>query len=363
LSAEGYETVAFTDGGFVSSHHGFARGFDLFNHEAKQGYEAIRSQLPRQGDVEPEPGRAPFDRAIQFLSLRRMGRPLLLFLHSYGVHDYFKGHSWVEPDPHRREQAASLVPCLVEVNRCTERDWEILREWYRREVRRVGGLLQELLEHAGDELDDAPVAVFLVSDHGEAFDPTNGRIHHGGWLHPEFLRIPLWAQVPSEVGTVHCEDVVSLIDVAPTMLGIAKVARVGLPGRSLVDEGPLEEGTRSLYGEEHFYYWTQGRRRTAARSSSRAPGVAVIRAPHWAVLHPEEPVLVYRWESVNPEVTALTRDAEPILEELRWYRDRARGSSVEAVPLEEELRRRLEALGYVEIGGDAVRSEAGVDRH
>jgi arylsulfatase A-like enzyme len=252
LSAEGYETVAFTDGGFVGCHHGFPRGFDLFNNQAKQGYDAIRSQLPRQGDVEPEPGNAPFDRAMRFLELRRSGRPLFLFLHSYGVHDYFKGHFWVEPDPSRREQARSLAPCLVDVNRCAEREWEIFREWYRKAVWRMGVLLQELLERAADELDDAPIAVLLVSDHGEGFDPASGGVHYGGWLLPEYLRIPLWAQVPSEVGTVRCDGIVSLIDNVPTILGMANVAYTGLPGRSLVDTGAFEEGARTLYGEDHF---------------------------------------------------------------------------------------------------------------
>jgi hypothetical protein len=81
----------------------------------------------------------------------------------------------------------------------------------------------------------------------------------------------------------------------------------------------------------------------------------VIRAPRWAALHAEEPALVYRWDSASPAVATLTKVEEATLEEARSYQDRVRGSLGREVPMEESLRRRLDALGYVDIKSNSDR--------
>src|SRR5439155_21423698 len=76
--------------------------------------------------------------------------------------------------------------------------------------------------------------VIAVADHGEGLG-DHGEMEHGYLLNEEVLRVPLIVTLPGIVrGGARVETMVSLVDVAPTvldLLGISTQAR--FPGRSL----------------------------------------------------------------------------------------------------------------------------------
>ena len=89
--------------------------------------------------------------------------------------------------------------------------------------------------------------VLVLADHGEGFEPELARIHHGGRVHDDLVRVPcaLWLppNVPDSVRTrlarvATGDDAVGVVDLLPTLLG---AARRPCTGRDL---GPRSFGLR-----------------------------------------------------------------------------------------------------------------------
>jgi len=84
----------------------------------------------------------------------------------------------------------------------------------------------------------------LTSDHGEEF-LEHGGFGHGDTLYEEVLHVPLIVAGPGVVADVRVPAVVSLVDVAPTVLArVGAPMPAGLDGRSLLAE--LGAGTAAV---------------------------------------------------------------------------------------------------------------------
>jgi arylsulfatase A-like enzyme len=313
LAAAGYETVAFTDGGFVDHKYGLGRGFARYDNASSNG-QSPPEWLPDGGKPPFVRGFRPFARVEAYLRQRTADRPLFLFAHTYALHDYYYGTPWARralasPDgvahgtgehpedvawvadgtPRAAEMARNLA-CLLGSRRCSDAEWQTLRELYAGELRHLDGALGALLQTARAELGDRPLWIVLTSDHGEGFDPAAGAAHHGGVVHPDVLAIPLLISGPG-VRRAPVTAPVSLVDLAPTLLGLAG-APTGddLDGHSLqrlLDGPPLDFLTarklarRTLLAEDHYYWWTEGARESAREVPGRAFAVATTRNGWW----------------------------------------------------------------------------------
>ena len=276
LSARGYETAAFTGGGFLDAKYGLGRGF--------QRYEA-----KTHGKQEPaEDMQGLLGRVRGFFAGRgQSARPLFLFLHTYAVHNYYDARAeaaeLAEVDaPRGRKQ---YVDCVLGRQACGAESWHELERLYRAELelfdQGFGELLEEL-ETAGLWQD---ALVILVSDHGEGFEPERARIHHGGRLLQDQLAIPFLVRAPL-VGARTESGRVSLVDVLPTVLDfVGAPLPAGLDGRSLVPN--LQSGEplapRALLAMEHYFSWQDGKRATAEEIKLLPLELAVIDADGWYI--------------------------------------------------------------------------------
>jgi arylsulfatase A-like enzyme len=101
------------------------------------------------------------------------------------------------------------------------------------------GELIAALEHNGVL---AHSLVLFVADHGEEF-LEHERIGHGAALYEETVHIPLALRVSGSQERVDVRQVVSLVDVAPTLLDLAGVALPpSFAGRSFRDLVSVPEG-------------------------------------------------------------------------------------------------------------------------
>ncbi len=276
LAARGYETAAFTDGGFLDASYGFGRGFRHYDDRTSAGATPLPA-LPRGGKPGPEGNSDRFARAEAFLAGRRArpenSEPLFLFAHTYAVHDYYKAHSWARPATGARHAlvAERNLECLQGQRRCSDEDWSALAGYYRAEVRRLDGAVGRLLATARRALADRPTYVVLLSDHGEGLDPALGPTHHGGALRRELLAVPLLVAGPG-VEARAVETPVSLVDVAPTLLALAGGRGADFDGRSLVPL--LRDGARDRLAA------TRSRRpRACAPRSTTSGGATAAAAP------------------------------------------------------------------------------------
>jgi len=217
-------SFAITDGGWISEHWGFARGFDSF-----QG---------RDQDVDRS-----VEEVLEYVRHRRDKGSWFGFLHTYDVHCPY------DPQPPYAGRFRSPDAEAIEVaGRCGNPDFNAmhltsgqaryLSDRYDENVRRVDDALAKLFA-ALDALDLWKSTVVIVaSDHGEEF-LEHGQIGHERTLSAEALAIPLLVAAPGIAPRV-VEDVVGLADVVPTVLELTGRSREGrLDGRSLV---PLLRG-------------------------------------------------------------------------------------------------------------------------
>lgn len=235
LRAAGYETGAFTGGGFVSAAYGFSKGFDSYDESAG----GVHHQ-----DSAARVGRA----AVEWLE-RHRNRDFFLFLHTYQPHS-----PYACPPPHKTMfldddslfghadlvghlgGKANLYRPLPEAER------KNLIDLYDGEIRYTDDLLVgpliDKLRRLG--LYDRCLIV-ITSDHGEEF------FEHGGWghghsLYEEALRVPLVVKFPGgRFAGERRGSAVNLVDILPTVCGVLGIESEGSPldGRSLI---PVLEG-------------------------------------------------------------------------------------------------------------------------
>ena len=200
LAEAGYETQAFTGGGYVSRKLGFGQGFDEYRDlKALQGYLA---------DL------------MFWLDRRDADRPLFLFVHFYNTHRPYRPPVQEFKDMFRGGYTGKFPVRKV----CDKKRWPLKKEdlayvvsQYDGEIAHADHLLGKFfafLEQTG--IDDRALVVFL-SDHGEEFF-EHGGCDHVTTVYEELIRVPFIMAGPGiEPGRV-VEEPVSIIDVAPTIL-------------------------------------------------------------------------------------------------------------------------------------------------
>jgi arylsulfatase A-like enzyme len=357
LREAGYETLGFTDGGMAGPNF-FARGFDymdghVFSPAAPHGTQG----LPRNGRP-ASPGYATFDRATKYLQQAgEEGAPRFLFVHSYAVHDYWKVQPWntdrLEPFP----DPLHYEDCVLGRQPCPPEQWERMKALYAAAVRRIDQAVGRLLLALESTQRGKRSIVIFLSDHGEGFDPAAGRIHHGGRLHEDQLRVPLLLRVPGMTGR-DIATPVSLVDLAPTLLELA-----GLPlsadfdGRSLLPQMRHESvseaaAPRALYAMEYFFWWDRGRRTAFLQIPPDPVILAVMEGSDW-LIEDSEGAALYDMES-DPQQRAKrtigSQRAVERIEELRRAGEarKSRQRVGEQMQLSEETLQNLRSLGYVD---------------
>jgi arylsulfatase A-like enzyme len=337
--AAGYETVGLTHGGYLDRRYGFGRGFDRYVDDPS-GFAST-----------PDALHSTLDEAAALVAQRTDPRPLFLFLHTYSVHDYFGLRPWsvetLATKPSRTP--TEYAECLQGTLRCGDEDWRVLRELYAAELRNFDACFARLraaIAKAG--LWDQAI-VLITSDHGEGFDPVRHRIHHGGRLHEDVIRIPLVLHAPG-LAPRGVGAPASLVDVAPTLLELAGLSAIpNVDGRSLARLARgAEEGAapRPVYAVEHYSSWWAAARTSAAQVQARPLAIAAIVGDRWFVRQIGHE-MVYDVAADPHQERDLVSSADdlPALRELAQQRDVDRVASPN-ISSGEDLRARLRALGY-----------------
>ncbi len=243
LLQAGYQTAAFTEGGFFSAHFGFDRGFELY--WEKEGAVRMADHDEGEGGVE-----RTFAAASEWLA-HNAEEPFFLMVHSYEAHTPYR----------RRNFAGSPPPGLAatfeqrDIDRLEKGDLipdkagiAYVRALYDGGILAVDtqmGQLRQTLRDLG--LHDRTVIV-VTADHGEDLAERQPQAlgQHGHSLHRALTHIPLIVFDPRRRdGERRVSTQVRLIDVMPTFLELAGLEPMaGASGRSLV---PLMDGRETTH--------------------------------------------------------------------------------------------------------------------
>ena len=345
LSREGYRTNGIVSGPLLSQSFGFERGFHV--------YHAFHDET-----------RAP-DLADEALEMLRRGRgqPQFLFLHFFDAHwPYWPGDELNTLfGPLSNDTSGLLNKVRNQIPPASDREVQHMMDLYDAEIayldREVGRLLDELKKTGMYESS----LILVTSDHGEAF-LEHGFWEHGQTLYQEMVHVPLLVKWPGKPAPQRLTGLVSQTDLFPTILEAAGIERTesayaGIPlrrfeerrdstGREVVLEltwDPLPDRPARM-----LVAWRG--ERTKYIASFEAPTVdALYSAPIaseelFDLIHdPGETKNLAREE--EGAVAANRRKVLAYLEHARELRATRTGQEVE---MDEELRKRLEILGYIE---------------
>jgi len=340
LQEAGYETAMITSNGNVARRFGFAQGFARFEYLRE---DESTPELHVTADVVVR-------HAAHFLARRDRHRPFFLVVHVSDPHDPYA------PRPPFHERLAPGVPLergsAARLRELEERHVEIgaselgqIVSLYDGEIAQSDASFGRLLTLLDDQGRAADAAILFVSDHGEEF------LDHGSWIHgktlyEEQLRIPFVLRLPRGEGAgARPPGTAQQIDVFPTFVELAGLpATPGLPGRSLLGD---VRGEPEVARDAFAWLRRDGFRARAVRSGG------------WKlIVRPGGP----RGGSPYAQLFRLVDDAEE-RKDLAWRRDVRRAAlearlegarerwladrSPETAKVGREMRRRLQALGYL----------------
>ena len=308
LKAQGFATGAFVGAFPLERRFGLAAGFDVYG-----------DRLPRLANGKPadeRPGEDVVDEALAWRTTTGAARTFLW------VH-LFEPHAPYGDPTDGRPVAARYDDDIADADR------------------QVGRLL------AGLGAERASTLVVVAADHGEAFG-EHGEIGHSLFVYDTTLRVPLVLQGPG-VAPGTTPGPVSLVDVAPTVLGLLGVAAPAMDGRAFAGPtaAPVDPG-RVLYADTEAPWRDFG---WSPLRSVRTGGLKFILAPTPELYDLAQDagetanLLPARAAAIAPLRAALAEAA----------RDRVPASSP-TVSADAEAQRRLRSLGY--LGGAGPSGQA-----
>jgi arylsulfatase A-like enzyme len=244
LAGEGYRTAAVVRNPWLSAERGFAQGFEHY-------LEAWRGDDSR-GEVEGE--QAATAAAVEWLRTSIGGNdPFFLFVNLNIAHlpytppeevfGRFASQDWPAARLARLRTIEGGWEHFAGALPLDAADFQILRELYTSEVAVADSLVADLLDAVRGPGALDQTLVIVTSDHGENLG-EHGLIDHLYSLFDTTVRVPLLIRYPERFTPgVEVDDVVSLVDLVPTVLDTCGVldsdndADASLLARSLCDGG------------------------------------------------------------------------------------------------------------------------------
>ena len=344
----GYATAGFVSNLYVNSIFGFAQGFDHFDDEYAD-YNLEQGEVKRRAEVTNK-------RVFEWLQAG-LEEPFFLFVHYNDPH-----WPYDPPPPFGRgfisSYRGSFTPTktreVVVTHRevpppLSDQDLAYIVGLYDGEIQYVDAYLGKLLAAVRKLPTARDLVTVVTADHGEEF-LDHGAFNHGYTLYEEQTSVPFILSAPARFNPRRVSQQVRLIDAVPTLLELAGVGNQNskFQGRSLV---PLLAGS-TLEPIDAFSEATNFGGQSALRSSDSDKLIHSLADPRW---------LLFDLGSDPGELNDLAAQHADRLRELitrleTWREKNSAlrgqiniaGTGVDRVVLDEEMKRGLEALGYIQ---------------
>jgi len=241
LSDAGYATFGFSNSFHTSTDRRFDRGFDFYHdilalprfagkmYEPSLDYVRHLSDYFRKGYDD-----SSFQLRRLRTQIRRRDQPFFGFINLNSAHAPYD-----PPEPFRSEFLASVpdldeadavdaqtvadedgYPVAMGERELSENAWAFVRALYDGEIRYMDHLLGQFFQFLRQEGVFENTLVVVTADHGELFG-EHGLVYHQFSLAEELIRVPLLVKRPGQTDGTVDDDLVSLVDLAPTVLDAA----------------------------------------------------------------------------------------------------------------------------------------------
>jgi arylsulfatase A-like enzyme len=380
LSQEGYATVGVVSNPQLSSVFQFGQGFDVYDDSvgnvrasimwlcrtsgfavffpSRRQHFAFRTELRRRFNF-PRPPSGDLTNEVVLGYLQQVvGRPWFLFANYVDPHfpwtppaDFAGAFEMPEEEYLTPAEGSRLMQRFAAVladhqhrlpSDFSQREIDYCLAKYDREIEYLDQELDRLFEFLEErgELDNT--LLIITADHGEHFG-EEGLLYHGNSLLSELVDVPLIIRYPpliSQPGTV--SNVVSLVDVPATVLDFAHVtAEAPLSGHSLLPY--FREESRATAVSIAVSEW-QGKR-VLIKGETRAyfDGDVLLSAEIGGTVQGQ-----HRPIPAEELPTEVVDDLQLTMAGWLSAHGQLAGESIESVEMDENLKARLRALGYVD---------------
>jgi arylsulfatase A-like enzyme len=230
LQQEGYMTIGVHSNPWITYLQKYDKGFDIFLDSITNQEIGIRHIILQDGYLHSlfklltaRCLRYMSDKSInqkikETLNEHKISQPLFLWTHYMNVHDpYFPKNNYNFINNIKFWHLNSAWHVHRDMNKD---DVEKLKEIYKAKIIEVDQSIEYLLDILSEKLDFEKTWIILTSDHGQGF-LEHGLLGHGFLVYEELVRVPLLISGPMTKAKLNSSPI-SLIDLAPTILEIAK---------------------------------------------------------------------------------------------------------------------------------------------
>lgn len=376
LGEAGYATAGFHSNLYLGADFGYDRGFDTF-YDSKDTpsvtariRQAAKTRLDSDGVIysllqtafNATEKRAGIEVGSAYVGAEELtdmaiewatdapDAPRFLWIHYMDVH-----HPYVPPATYQRRFREAPVEdrtavrlrrkMLESPGAVTDEELQTLTDLYDAEIAHVDAEVTRLMD-AIEAAWGEDVAFVFTADHGEEF-LDHGEFSHSATFYDEVLHVPLLVDTGGTTresdgtgGTPDRDDLVGLLDVAPTLVDLADAEQPEtFQGQSLLgDDDPERDSVIAEWAD-----LDTGDRRFALRTTD------------WKYIRDEHGAEELFDLDADPGETENLVDAErDVLDDLRSHVDRHETSVDETagdmreVEMDEQVRQRLRDLGYQE---------------
>ncbi len=321
LAAVGYRTAAAVGAFPLSARFGADQGFELYDDNFAAAYQNLlgqRAVLKTGLYFDERPASLVNDALLPWLDQHHQ-EPFFAWAH------YFDPHQPYSPPP--------------------PYDQLFVDDPYDGEIAYADEAFGELLDHLNQlGVLDHTLIVF-TADHGEG-QGEHGELTHSTLAYNSTLHVPLILSIPGRAGGVVVPQRVASVDVAPTVLDLLGItspeAFQGQSLRPLIDHrgGSVAGFPRPQYAET-----------LAPRFAHDLGELRVLFSRQHKYIHGPRPELYDLEADPHEHHDLIAEQGDLALElerQLASFLDRhARGDAAAVTEMDEETRRRLEALGYI----------------
>jgi arylsulfatase A-like enzyme len=247
LSKAGYQTAAFTDGGYLSAEYGYDKGFAIY--DDKGG--GIAKILPK---------------VREWLG-RNKTKPFFLFIHCYDIHSPYNPPLPYNKMFHDFTYSGFLIPSYKQLNpardnklKLSEEDLRHFIALYDGGIRYTDNKIGEFLSYLKETGLYEKSLIIITSDHGEEFNEHGSYLHWQVYYRPN-LHVPLVMHIPGYTKKeTRVSELVELIDLFPTVLEIVRLPLYPkAQGRSLLplikkEEALSNDGVKASFAENNEMY-------------------------------------------------------------------------------------------------------------
>jgi arylsulfatase A-like enzyme len=214
LKNAGYQTRAYTGGGYVGAGYGFNRGFDSFTVTSEKAAMSKRFSVA-------------INQTLALIKASK-GKPTFLFLHTYDAHEPYlpsaESLKVFSPKPEKTSLQLNEILAIArgEMNLSSALKAN-LQALYAAGIMDVDRELGRLFAALEQQQLLANTIVIITADHGQEMGEHGSWALHGFQLYNEVMQIPLIVYIPGAPAK-NIEAPVSLVDIVPTVLEETKHA-------------------------------------------------------------------------------------------------------------------------------------------